>query len=68
MLRRLSLELSVKSRGELMQFKEKFVSLTVGKRACGMGDTGFALCSEKCCRPARAAAAKHAKRIMAGKL
>ena len=30
-LRRLSLELSIKSRGELMQFKEKFMSLTVGK-------------------------------------
>ena len=30
-LRRLSLELSIKSRRELMQFKEKFMSLTVGK-------------------------------------
>ena len=30
-LRRLSLELSIKSRGELMQFKEKFMSLAVGK-------------------------------------
>ena len=30
-LRRLSLELSIKSRGEIMQFKEKFMSLTVGK-------------------------------------
>ena len=30
-LRRLSLELSIKSRGELMQFKEKFMSLSVGK-------------------------------------
>ena len=30
-LGRLSLELSIKSRGELMQFKEKFMSLSVGK-------------------------------------
>ena len=30
-LRRLSLELSIKSRGELMQLKKKFMSLTVGK-------------------------------------
>ena len=30
-LRRVSLELSIKSRGELVQFKEKFMSLSVGK-------------------------------------
>ena len=33
-LRRLSLELSIKSRGELMQFKEKFMSLAWEGNAC----------------------------------
>ena len=30
-LRRLGLELSIKSRDEVMQFKEKFMSTSVGK-------------------------------------
>ena len=35
-LRRLSLELSIKSRGEVMQFKEKFMLTSVGKNIRGV--------------------------------